>query len=51
MSRGVPVLMYHWVNDDLGDKLRLYGVTPSSFRSQLGWMKRLGYRSVPLEAC
>ena len=50
MSRGVPVLMYHWVNDDLGDKLRLYGVTPSSFRSQLRWMQRLGYRSVPLEA-
>ena len=47
--RGVAVLMYHWVNDDLGDKLRLYGVTPLAFRSQLGWMRTLGYRSVPLE--
>jgi len=49
VSRGVPVLMYHWVNQDLGDKLRLYGVTPSAFASQVSWMKRLGYRSVPLD--
>lgn len=49
MSRGVPVLMYHWVHDDLGNALRLYGVTPAAFRSQIGWMKRLGYQAVPLE--
>jgi peptidoglycan/xylan/chitin deacetylase (PgdA/CDA1 family) len=41
--------MYHWVDDDLGDKLRLYGVTPSALRSQVSWMKRLGYKSAPLD--
>ena len=46
---GVPVLMYHWVHEDLGNKLRLYGVTPSSFRSQIGWMRRLGYETLTLE--
>ena len=46
---GVPVLMYHWVHEDLGNKLRLYGVTPSSFRSQIGWMRRLGYKTLTLE--
>jgi len=48
MSRGVPVLMYHWVHEDVGDKLRLYGVTPSAFRSQVKLLSWLGYRGVPL---
>lgn len=49
MIGGVPVLMYHWVSDDLGDALRLYGVTPRALRAQLRWIKRLGGRSIGLD--
>ncbi len=45
---GVPVLMYHWVNPDLGRKLRLYGVTPEAFAWQVRWLRRAGYTAVPL---
>ena len=47
-GRGVPVLMYHWIDDRLGPKLRLYGVTPRSFRAQVGWIRRLGGRTLTL---
>jgi peptidoglycan/xylan/chitin deacetylase (PgdA/CDA1 family) len=43
----VPVLMYHWVNDDLGDRLRLYGVTPRTFEGQVMRLRSAGYRAVP----
>lgn len=45
---GVPVLMYHWIDDRLGAKLRLYGVTPRAFRAQIGWIRRLGGRTLDL---
>ena len=45
---GVPVLMYHWVNDDLGDRLRLYGVRPRSFARQVARLRSSGYRAVPV---
>jgi len=44
-GRGVPVLMYHWVNPDLGDRLRLYGVTPRAFARQVRGLRGAGYRS------
>jgi peptidoglycan/xylan/chitin deacetylase (PgdA/CDA1 family) len=44
-GRGVPVLMYHWVNPDLGRRLRLYGVTPSAFGRQIRRLRAAGYRS------
>ena len=44
-GRGVPVLMYHWVNPDLGDRLRLYGVTPGAFGRQIRRLRAAGYRS------
>lgn len=46
---GVPCLMYHWVHDDLGERLRLYGVTPRAFAAQVRWMRRAGYRTCTLE--
>lgn len=46
---GVPVLMYHWVNDDLGDRLRLYGVRPRAFARQVARLRSAGYRAVPIE--
>jgi len=45
---GVPVLMYHWVNDDLGDRLRLYGVRPDAFAGQVRRLAAAGFRAVPL---
>lgn len=42
-------MMYHWVDDRLGDRLRLYGVTPRALGSQIRWMKAAGYRSCTLE--
>ena len=50
MSAGVPVFMYHWVDDALGDRLRLYGVTPRALASQLAWLRRLRKRSIDLPA-
>lgn len=49
-GRGVGVLMYHWIDPDPGRKLRLYGVTPAALRAQLGWLERLRFDSVSLEA-
>jgi peptidoglycan/xylan/chitin deacetylase (PgdA/CDA1 family) len=46
---GVPVLMYHWVHPDPGDRLRLYGVTPEAFHLQVRWLKGAGYAAVSLE--
>lgn len=46
---GVPVLMYHWVNDDLGDRLRLYGVRPAVFAGQVRRLRSAGYRAVSLQ--
>jgi peptidoglycan/xylan/chitin deacetylase (PgdA/CDA1 family) len=40
--------MYHWVDEALGDRLRLYGVTPRAFASQISWLRRLGKRSIDL---
>jgi peptidoglycan/xylan/chitin deacetylase (PgdA/CDA1 family) len=42
--------MYHWVDDDLGDRLRLYGVTPSQFERQLDALERAGARCIGLDA-
>lgn len=42
---GVPVLMYHWVSEDLGNRLRLYGVTPGALAAHVRWMGRAGYRA------
>jgi len=47
---GVPVLMYHWVHEDPGTALSLYGVTPSAFRAQVRWLRRLRRRSLTLAA-
>ena len=46
---GVACLMYHWVNVDLGRRLRLYGVTPKAFAAQVRWMREAGYRSCTLD--
>lgn len=46
---GVPVLMYHWVHADLGDRLRLYGVTPGAFARQMRALHAAGYRVVSLD--
>lgn len=42
--------MYHWIADDLGDRLRLYGVRPRALRAQLAWLQRLGRRTIDLPA-
>lgn len=47
-SGGVPVLMYHWINDDLGDRLRLYGVRPGAFERQVSRLRAAGYRAISL---
>jgi peptidoglycan/xylan/chitin deacetylase (PgdA/CDA1 family) len=41
--------MYHWVNEDLGRRLRLYGVTPETFAAHVRWMRAMGYRSCTLD--
>lgn len=46
---GVPVLMYHWVHPQLGDRLRLYGVTPRAFERQMRYLHAAGYRVLSLD--
>ncbi|HEX6850096.1 MAG TPA: polysaccharide deacetylase family protein [Candidatus Polarisedimenticolaceae bacterium] len=46
---GIPVLMYHWVNDDLGNHLRLYGVAPGAFASQMRSLSSRGRRAGTLD--
>jgi peptidoglycan/xylan/chitin deacetylase (PgdA/CDA1 family) len=46
---GVAVLMYHWVDTDLGTRLRRYGVLPETFARQMAWLERSGRRCLPLE--
>ena len=45
----VPVLMYHWVHPDPGDRLRLYGVTPAAFAWQMRHLHAAGYRTAGLD--
>lgn len=45
----VPVLMYHWVDDDLGRRLRYYGVLPRIFERQMDRLARSGRRCLSLE--
>ncbi len=45
----VPVLMYHWVHPDPGDRLRLYGVTPDAFRWQMRHLHAAGYRTAGMD--
>jgi len=48
-AAAVPVLMYHWVHPDPGDRLRLYGVTPEAFAWQMRHLHAAGYRTAGLD--
>ena len=48
-SRGVKILMYHWISGDPGQRLRHWGVTPDQFRSQMRSLYEGGYRTVSLD--
>jgi len=48
--RGVPVLMYHWVSDRPGERLRKYGVLPRDFARHMSFLSRRGWRCVTLAA-
>jgi peptidoglycan/xylan/chitin deacetylase (PgdA/CDA1 family) len=48
-GQAVPVLMYHWVHPEPGDKLKLYGVTPEAFRWQMQHLHAAGYESAGLD--
>ena len=43
------MLMYHWVNRDLGNRLRLYGVTPGAFDAQMRSLASKGRRAGTLD--
>jgi peptidoglycan/xylan/chitin deacetylase (PgdA/CDA1 family) len=47
-SRGVKILMYHWVSADPGQRLRDWGLTPDQFRSQMRFLHEQGYRTITL---
>ena len=47
--RGTVVFMYHWVDAFLGDRLRLYGVTPESFAAQMDALARAGRTCLRLD--
>lgn len=47
-SRGVKILMYHWISGDPGQRLRHWGLTPDQFRSQMRSLHEGGYRTIPL---
>lgn len=47
--RGTVVFMYHWVDAFLGDRLRLYGVTPETFAAQMDSLARAGRTCMRLD--
>lgn len=48
--RGVPILMYHMVSDDVaGTKLAKLRVSPSRFRSQMAYLKAQGYEGITIK--
>ncbi len=48
-SQGVPILCYHNVSDTKYKNFSLYTLPVSRFKTQMRWLKRLGYRSVSLD--
>ena len=48
--RGTVVFMYHWVDAFLGDRLRLYGVTPETFAAQMDSLARARRTCLSLDA-
>jgi peptidoglycan/xylan/chitin deacetylase (PgdA/CDA1 family) len=49
LRRGVPVLMYHLVSDEVPPSFDGYTVTPSQFAAQVRALSRLGARSISPE--
>ena len=49
-GNGAAVLMYHWVDERLGERLRYYGVTPAAFRDQMAALARSGRPCLTLDA-
>ena len=48
--RGVPILMYHMVSDDIaGTKLPKLRVSPRRFRAQMAYLKDKGYHSITIK--
>ncbi len=48
-TRGVKVLMYHWVSGCPGQRLRAWGVTPEQFEAQMAYLAEAGFRTVSLQ--
>ena len=48
-SRGVKILMYHWVSGDPGQRLREWGLTPDQFRAQMRLLHEKGYGTMGLD--
>lgn len=48
-SGAIKVLAYHWVDPDLGRRLRQWGVTPEAFEAQMTALAEGGYRVLSLE--
>ena len=49
LRRGVPVLMYHLVSDEVPPSFDGYTVTPAQFAAQVRTLSRLGARSISPE--
>lgn len=48
--RGVPILMYHMVSDDIvGTRLPKLRVSPKKFRAQMAYLKDRGYHSITIK--
>lgn len=50
MSQSIPILMYHQIGVPAARGTQFRGLTvhPASFRRQMTWMKRLGYRGLSM---
>lgn len=46
----LPVLAYHWVDDDTAGPYARWGVTPRAFERHMASLADRGWRTVPLEA-
>ena len=47
-SRGVKILMYHWVSGHPGQRLRQWGITPDQLRAQMRFLHEKDYLTMTL---
>ncbi len=49
MTASIPILMYHQISPECHPSFRKYTISPSVFRTQVRWLKLLGYEAIGID--